>query len=282
MTFAPVQAVTKALNVLAELNRGGLQSVGDLHARTGIPKPTIVRLLQTLVAAGYVHRDKKTRGYHVTSAIRHLSSGFHGAPRVIEVARPFADRLTKAILWPCAICTLDLDAVVVNYSTIPDSPVSPFHASLGRRLSLGGRALGRAYLCFCPPDERLLLRNLMRTSSDPENNAIDDASFERMLARAQREGFTDRDPRVEPRSSDTIAMPVRSEGRVLATFGVTFFKSALKRRDPGRVSARPSNAASGTIAASTSMDRTDLIETMRTTVAAIEAQLASEPATSRT
>jgi len=167
MAFAPVQAVTKALEILAQLNRGGLETVGGLHLKTGIPKPTVVRLLQTLVAAGYVHRDEKTRGYHVTSAIKQLSSGFHGAPRVLEIARPFADQLTKEILWPCAVCTLDLDAVVINYSTIPDSPVSPFHASLGRRLSLGGRALGRAYVCFCPPEEQQILRNGPRALPRP-------------------------------------------------------------------------------------------------------------------
>ncbi len=251
MAFAPVQAVTKALAVLAVLNRGGLASVGDLHAKTGIPKPTIVRLLQTLIAAGYVNHDKKTRGYHVTSAIERLSSGFHGAPMVIEVARPFADQLTKDILWPCAICALDLDAVVVNYSTIPDSPVSPFHASLGRRLSLGGRALGRAYVCFCPPSELRILRNVMRASEDPENNQIDDETFAAILARARADGFVERNPDLEPRSSGTIAMPIRSGDRVLSTFGVTYFRSALKR----------------------SHSRMAIIDAMRSTVAQIEAKL---------
>jgi IclR family mhp operon transcriptional activator len=251
MVFAPVQAVTKALAVLATLNRDGLATVGELHVRTGIPKPTIVRLLQTLMAAGYVNQDAKTRGYHVTSASAELSSGFHGAPKVIEVARPFADRLTREILWPCAVCTLDLDVVVVHYSTIPDSPVSPFHSSLGRRLSLGGRALGRAYVCFCPPKEQHILRNVMRASEDPENNLVDDETFARMLSRARTDGFTERSPVLEPRSSGTIAMPIRSGNRVLATFGVTYYSSAMKL----------------------SRNRMTIIEAMRSTVAQIEAKL---------
>lgn len=251
MAFAPVQAVIKALSVLAALNRSGLTTIGELHAKTGIPKPTIVRLLQTLIAAGYVNQDEKTRGYHVTSAIEHLSSGFHGAPMVIEVARPFADQLTRDILWPCAVCTLDLDEVVVNYSTIPDSPVSPFHSSLGRRLSLGGRALGRAYVCFCPPGEQHILRNVMRASANPENNRIDDKAFARILAQARAAGFTDRSPDLEPRSSGTIAMPIRSGDRVLATFGITYFTSAVRQN----------------------RSRTAIIEAVRSTVAQIEAKL---------
>ncbi|MFS8050699.1 DNA-binding transcriptional regulator [Rhizobium sp. BR 314] len=251
MTFAPVQAVTKALAVLATVNQGGLVGVKEIHSRTGIPKPTVVRLLQTLIAAGYVNQDEKTRGYHVTSAIANLSSGFHGAPKVIEVSRSFADRLTKEILWPCAICTLDIDAVVINYSTIPDSPISPFHASLGRRLSLGGRALGRAYLCFCPPEEQRILRDVMRASKDPENSQISDSTFERMISRTRAKGFAERNPELEPRSSGTIAFPIRSGERVLATFGVTYFRSALRGNQ----------------------NRKTIIEALRETVTAIEAQL---------
>ena len=276
MAFIPVQAVIKALNILAELNRGGLETVGGLHAKTGIPKPTIVRLLQTLVAAGYVNQDEKLRGYHVTFATKQLSSGFHGAPKVIEIARPFVDKLTKELLWPCAICTLDFDAVVVNYSTIPDSPISPFHSSLGRRLSLGGRALGLAYLCFCPPSEQIILRNLMRVSDDPENNRMDDKTFETVVACAQADGFAERSPELEPRTSGTIAMPIKSGDRVLASFGITYFKSAMKqnlRATTHNESAAPANLG---IFPPQSVDREALIETLRYTVAQIEAKLASE------
>jgi IclR family mhp operon transcriptional activator len=276
MAFTPVQAVIKALNILAELNRGGLETVGGLHAKTGIPKPTIVRLLQTLVAAGYVIQDKKLRGYHVTSATRHLSSGFHGAPKVIEIARPFVDKLTKELLWPCAICTLDFDAVVINYSTIPDSPISPFHASLGRRLSLGGRALGLAYLCFCPPSEQIILRNLMSTSEDPENNRMDDKTFEAVVARAQADGFAERSPELEPRTSGTIAMPIKSGERVLATFGITYFKSAIKQNLRSTTHVEPIHPAHSGFFPPQSVDRMALIETLRCAVAQIESMLASQ------
>jgi IclR family mhp operon transcriptional activator len=36
---------------------------------------------------------------------------------------------------------------------------------------------------------------------------------------------------VEPRSSGTIAVPIIGKGKVLATVGMTYFMSALDRRD---------------------------------------------------
>jgi IclR family mhp operon transcriptional activator len=46
-SFAPVQSVLKALRLLTEVNRSSPATVGELHRRTGLPKPTIVRLLET-------------------------------------------------------------------------------------------------------------------------------------------------------------------------------------------------------------------------------------------
>lgn len=230
-SFSPVRSVVKALDLLAEINRSGLATVGELHQRLGLPKPTIVRLLETLMEAGYVARDERMRGYQVTSAVGRLSAGFHGAPLVIEAARPWATALTRQIKWPCAVCLLDLDAVVVRFSTIMDSPVSPFHATLGTRLSLGGRAMGRAYLLFCPDEERVILRSAMAASPHPENRSFGDDECRDLLAQARRRGYVERDPNVEPRNSATIAVPLMLGERVLATIGVSFFRSVVATPD---------------------------------------------------
>jgi IclR family mhp operon transcriptional activator len=226
-SFPPVQAVVRALNLLAEINRSGLTTVGDLHRATRLPKPTIVRLLETLVGAGFVYRDERLRGYQVTSQVAVLASGFHGAPMLIEAARPWAKALTQQIKWPTAICMLDTDAVKVRFSTIPDSPISPFHATIGQRLSLGARALGRAYLAFCPDDERAILMQLMKASPDPENHLHTGETLLAMIETIRRKGFAERDQEVEPRTSATIAVPLMLGERVLGTFGVTYFRSAV-------------------------------------------------------
>jgi IclR family transcriptional regulator, mhp operon transcriptional activator len=226
-----VQSVTRALSLLAEMNRQRLTTVRHLHAATGLPKATIVRLLQTLAAAGYVDNDKRQGGYLVTSQVQSLSCGYHGDPLVVEAGRPWAVEFTRRHRWPIAIAVLDRDAMRVRFSTIPDSPMSPFHATVNLRLCLLTRALGRAYLAFCPPAERDALLASLRASPDPEDaGARNRAASLRMLDAAQRAGYAQRAANVEPRSSSTIAVPVRHGGRVLAAVGMTFFKSAVPRR----------------------------------------------------
>ena len=226
-SFPPVKSVQRAFRLLTEINTQRVMTVGEMHKRTGLPKPTIIRLLETLIKEGYISGDRRFGGYQVTSHVVSLSIGYHGAPLVIEAARPWAIDLTRRLKWPTAIAVLDRDAVVVRFSTIADSPMSPFHATLNMRLSLGSHALGRAYLAFCPKDERQLLIHML---SSGEKRSGDFSKIAQNLAKSiQRKGYAERDPRVEPQSSGTIAVPIVADGRVLATFGMTFFRSAVSQ-----------------------------------------------------
>jgi IclR family mhp operon transcriptional activator len=230
MAEPPVESVRRAMRLLHELNRQKVSSVRHLHQVTSLPKATIVRLLDTLISLGYVVNDRRQGGYLVTSLVRSLSAGFHGDPLVVEAARPWAIAFTRKFHWPIAVAVLDRDAVAIRFSTIPDSPVSPFHATINNRLQLMSRALGRAYLAFCPANERNLLLDMLAASDDPEARPAQnrDAALT-LLAMIRRAGFAERSATVEPKSSQTIAVPVMLGRKVLATVGMTFFTSAIPK-----------------------------------------------------
>jgi IclR family mhp operon transcriptional activator len=227
-----VEAAARSLLLLEELNRHRVASIDTLHRATKLPKSTIVRLMKSLCALGYAANDRRQGGYAVASRVKSLSNGFHGDPMVVEAARPWARAFTEQYHWPLAIAVLDGQSVVVRFSTIPDSPVSPFHGTLNMRLSLPCRALGRAYLAFCPASERAMLLDMLARSTDPEDAlARDRKRALAMLSAIRRQGFAERDRRVQPRSSGTIAVPIRDGERVLATVGMSYFLSALPARE---------------------------------------------------
>jgi len=221
MSDQSVESVLRAFQILRELNRSRVTSLKGLHAATGLPKPTLVRLLKTLSNAGYVTNDRRQGGYQVTSNVKALSCGYHRDPLVVEAARPWSIEFTRKYQWPIAVATLEERTVAVRFSTIIDSPNSPFHGTINLRLDLLTRALGRAYLAFCSSAERDMLLDLLDFRDPVERqDAID------MLARVRKAGFSLRDAMIEPRSSNTIAMPVMLGKKVLATVGVTYFNSA--------------------------------------------------------
>ena len=222
-----VRAASRVLAVLQAMNREPHSTILSLHRATGLPKPTLVRLLKTLVADGYVSNDHRQAGYQITSLVTSLSNGFHGDPLVVEAGRAWALELNGRFKWPVAIAVFDGDAVIVRYSTVHDSPVSPFHATINMRLSLFTRALGRAYLASCTDGQIEALLATPPASQELENPDDRDPDKVRRMVRTIRDrGYAMRDPNVEPRTSDTIAVPIFGRGGVQASIGLTYFRTA--------------------------------------------------------
>jgi Transcriptional regulator len=218
----------RALDLLEALNLQKVCSVAMLHETTGLPKSTIVRLLETLIKKGYVINDSRQGGYQVTSLVQSLSCGFHGDPLVVEAGRAWLIEFTRCYKWPVSIALYDYDAVVIRFSTIPDSPVSPFHTTINMRLPLLTRALGRAYLAFCAPDEQNIILDILAKSTHPEDSkAKKREEAVHMLNCIRKTGYAIRPQRIEPLSSSTLAVPIIYEEKVLATVGMTYFRSAI-------------------------------------------------------
>ena len=215
--------------VLLHLSRTGPMSQRELAETVGIEGPTLVRMLKTLEDAGYVENDARLGGYQVSALVSSLSSGFHKEPMVVEAGRPWAIAITRKHQWPVSISLLDRDAVVVRFSTVPDSSVSPFHKTINMRLQMLTRAMGLAYLAFTSEDECALIIDMLRKSNDPEDRAASSPQLlERILRKVRADGYAVRSPEVEPRNSNTIAVPIFDEnGRARASLGLTYFKSAF-------------------------------------------------------
>jgi IclR family transcriptional regulator, mhp operon transcriptional activator len=227
-SFPPVNSVVRALDLLEALNRRPISTIDELYGQTGIPKPSIVRLLQTLEGRGLVRHAKQHGAYFLTSQIRSLSSGYHSEPRLIEASAGLLDDLTRKIKWPLAIAVPESDAVVIRYSTVSLSPLSLHHSTLGMRLSFVSRALGRAYLAFCDTAEREALIKLIRKSQMPEDApAHNDSTLRAILHETYTRGLATRDPQVRT-VSNTLAVPVYENSRVVASVGLTFFSSAME------------------------------------------------------
>lgn len=217
--MAAETSLEKGLAILEAMNHQGPMRLRDIHARTGYSKPTIVRILQVLESRGYVTRLERNAGYCLSSRVLALSDGYNTVSRLVEAAAPPLDAFTERALWPAAMAVLDYDHMVVRYSTISRSPLSHKHSTMSRRLSMLHRAHGRAYLAFCPEEEReRLFARLDKAGRD---------FVEPYIELYRRQGWAERDPATEPQTN-SIAVPVLCRtGRVAATVGITFFRSAL-------------------------------------------------------
>lgn len=227
-SFPPVHSVARAIDLLQALNRQPVSTIDNLHLQTRIPKPSIIRLLQTFMTKGLVRHAPQHGAYYLTSQVRSLAVGYHSEPKIVEAAAPLLDAMTRQIKWPMAIAIPDYHAVFIRYSTVPISPLSLHHSSINMRLSYVSRALGRAFLAFCDPDEQEVILNSLSASTEPEDEPARNAQAVRlMLAKVRARGYATRDLKVRP-VSNTLALPVYDKSRVVASVGLTFFSSSLK------------------------------------------------------
>jgi IclR family mhp operon transcriptional activator len=228
-SYANVALVQRVLKVLEAVNKLPNVTVKAISDACDIPAPSVVRILETLCAEGFLVQMSRRGGYVLSSRICTLSAGFHGTPLVVETLRAHVDELTRFHLWPFSVATLDRDAMVVQYSSIPLSPLAHVRTTYHKRLSLLSRAHGLAYASFCNRLERRHLVRLAINTGNPDDRVIASARcWGQLVRQTRRRGYALRATDIDA-FTQTIAVPIILEpGRVIATLGMTFFRKVVR------------------------------------------------------
>lgn len=222
---AVIEPIRRAFAVLEALNRRRATTLVVLAAETGLPRPTLVRLLHTLIALGYAARVSREAGYRLTDHVLTLAGGVRFIDHLVDAAAPHMSRFTREHGWPLYLATPSAGAMTIRHSTATESPMS-FEASgynLKSPLLMG--ALGRAWLAFCPDGER---RSLLREAGVRPSPALASA-FERI--RSDGHAFTQA-PR--PTRIHGIAVPLLDGDRVLGSISMRFPRSAMSEQTVAR------------------------------------------------
>src|SRR3712207_5556729 len=158
---------------------------------------------------------------------------------LVEIASPVLGELSRRLQWPSVLSvprldymeTLETNSSRTYFDALPPRP----H---GFRVNMLGSASGRAYLAFCPEQELQAVLARLRLKKDPAFRlAHDEAAVRRMVETTRRRGYGVRAPDFggdhdRPRSEvddgrESIAMPVRVDGRVLGTINLTWRRQVL-------------------------------------------------------
>ncbi|WP_296581763.1 helix-turn-helix domain-containing protein [Xanthobacter sp.] len=231
-SFKPVIALARGLEILRVVNEEEQATVRAIHRETGLDKATIVRMLETLEHEGYVMRDPDHPIYTPTGRTLLLSQGYDQHLWVGAVAEPILGEFRTRIGWPSDVAVCDLDAmVVVQTSRGPQGPLS-FNRKPGFRASVLMTSLGRAYLAFCPDDEREKI--IARLAAQPgawNELARQPRKLASLLDEVRRNGFATMDEAygVKEYSGMILAfgVPVKSANKVYASINVMMLKAAV-------------------------------------------------------
>jgi len=224
----PIRALIRGLDALKVLNLRNGATVSEVAAEIRLPRTTTYRVLETLCEAGYVFRDAADDRYRLTIQVRGLSDGFDDEAWVSQIARPVLQELGRDVVWPVAIATLSGTSMMVRETTDHRSPLAIERYAAGFRVPLLASAAGRAYLAWCPAQERdTLVDILSRSSRDEDKLARNPGELARILNEVRAQGYASaiRARRVSDEIS--LAVPVLVEQKLLACLTLRFSASAV-------------------------------------------------------
>ncbi|MEV4392351.1 IclR family transcriptional regulator [Nonomuraea sp. NPDC049607] len=212
-----VQSVERALDVLEALaGHGGEAGLSEIAATTGLPYGTIHRLLQTLLARGYV-RQESDRRYALGGGLVRL--GGIAESMVGVWAQPYLARMVELSGETANLAVLEGD-FVVYVAQVPSPRRLRMFAEVGRRVLPHSTAVGKALLAGRRAAEAMAVFERTGMPRRTPNTITDAAGMLAELDRVKERGYAT-DLGEEELGVHCLAVPVRDGDRVVAAMSVS-------------------------------------------------------------
>ncbi|MGW5225188.1 IclR family transcriptional regulator [Nocardia niigatensis] len=181
-----VQSIERAFGLLELMaHEGGMMGLSQLAAQSGLPLPTIHRLVRTLVDLGYLHQEP-SRKYVLGPKL--IKLGESSSQMLAVLARPHLARLVDELGESANMAMLDGDQIVYVAQVQSRHSMRMF-TEVGRRVLPHCTAVGKAILAGSAPE---LTRELLQRTGMPrytDNTITDPEEFARQLDAAARTGY---------------------------------------------------------------------------------------------
>ena len=222
-SFNPVIALERGLAVLTVVNRLQRAKVAEVRAQTGLDKATVIRMLETLIHAGYVVKDSKESVYFPSARTMQLSCGFNLPQRIAESAGPVHSQFHRAVGWPSVLTIRDGDSMITIHSSNEDG-VLQLNRPSGFRAPMLMTCLGRAYLAHCNDAEQdRIIASLAEIPGTDTELAREPSKLKALLAKIRAQGYAVNDRGYGERMQHNLwalGVPVKDNSNIYASLGL--------------------------------------------------------------
>ena len=233
-----IRGLRRGLEVLQALQMNPILSLHEIHLATDISKPSLLRILHTLEQFGMVSR-RLADGHYRISTVARTARKRDRYDRVAEAAAPILDRLCHKLSWPSDLFVPAGDHMERRETSRLQTPYfshPSYLTRVGQPVNWLMTGVGRAYLAFCPDQERDAIIQVLRKSDQFEDQlARDQKRVERILAETRARGYGTRDPGfaggVYRAPTDDglagIAVPLVDRTRVHGSINILWIRTAI-------------------------------------------------------
>lgn len=160
----------------------------DIAKMTGIPRPTVNRLVATLAATGMLKPALAADRFTLGPAVISLARVFLVSLDVRAVARPKMMAMAEDLGCSVYLAVRDGMEMVLIEACRPNSSILSPRLDVGSRAPLPTSALGRAYLAALDDTKRTQLIDSLRLMRGPEWDRVG-PGMQRAVDEAQRLGY---------------------------------------------------------------------------------------------
>jgi len=126
----------------------------DIAGRTGLPKPTVSRLTNTLVRLGYLYHDEKMGKYQLNIEVLSLGFSILSNMDILKIARPLMQKLAEYSHAVVSVGIADHFGMVYLDRRLSSDATVSLPSEPGTQVPIASTAMGRALLCGLPEGER--------------------------------------------------------------------------------------------------------------------------------
>jgi DNA-binding IclR family transcriptional regulator len=187
MSDERVQSVDRAFSLIEHLaDGGGSLTLSELATRSGLPMPTIHRLLRSLVNQGYV-RQEPSRRYAIGPRMIRLGEaasrmlGAWAKPRLATLVSQFGETTNMAML--------DGESAVY-VAQVPSEQSMRMFTEVGRTVMLHSTGVGKAILSMLPDDEIVAIMKRTGMPARTEHTITSTAPLLEEVGRIREAGYS--------------------------------------------------------------------------------------------
>ena len=226
------RSLERGLRIL-RVFRPGLSVLGngEIAESTGLPRSTVSRLTQTLVACGFLQHDNRANAYRLGPPVLSLTEALLSSCEVLQAASPLMRELVSKLQVNVSLTMADQFEMVYLESMWHRSISPTRRRRIGRRTPMERTAFGRAHLATLQPGERRILMNEFRRRH-PENWKTVREGIQTALSDVAEKGYCIADTWLQ--GITAIATPIVTSNRhpyVLGISGPTSLFSSNRIRN---------------------------------------------------
>ena len=152
------RSLERGIEVLRTFRPGtDLLGNGEIAERTGLTRPTVTRLCQTLVDAGFLERDPGARAYRLAAPVLSLAHAMRSGSPLLAIAGPMMQAEAEKRKINVGLAVADGDEMVYLESVRYSRRVFWRNVVAGQRVPMELTSLGRAWLAAATPEQRAAL-----------------------------------------------------------------------------------------------------------------------------